>query len=514
MKKVLWISLGVMLLLSLCFSGACSSAGTKTTQFVIAEGGHHQSSVDPLSRADISDISVNVFDSLMCYDQNHKLTSNVCSAWKVLDSGKTIEFSLKKGIQFSSGDRLTAADVEWSFNRMMQQIPMLASQLASFDHMQVVDDYTIRFYFKEPHAIWPAESLQCLFICSKSYHDKVGEEKYVDNPVGTGPYKYAGWKMGEYTDLAINDNYYGTKPQIKNVRFDLVSDQSTQIAMLKSGEADMATDVPLQLVPALEQAGFSKAVYQMPHQVRLQFALINPNAPWSDLKVRQAIDYAIDKEGIIKSVFNGIPTPADNWLAPWEVGYDAALTPKPNYPYDLAKAKQLMSDAGYAKGFDMPLYYVTNMTGAKDVADYLTNALKQINISVTLTGGPMDPAFMDRWAKWHSDPTQLAVFLSDGGVIGNPDPLIGLNMAYISTSNFAIYANKDLDAVITKIANASDPNERATLIKQSIKILNDDLPDVPILNVVTVDMMKSNVNFAPHLYSGMGIINVKDITLK
>ena len=98
--------------------------------------------------------------------------------------------------------------------------------------------------------------------------------------------------------------------------------------------------------------------------------------------------------------------------------------------------------------------------------------------------------------------------------MGNPDPLAALNMAYISTSMFALYANANLDAVILELSNTSDPDDRAALIKKAIKIIHDDMPDVPIFNVVTVDAMKSNVIFEPHLYSGMGTVNVKDIAVK
>jgi peptide/nickel transport system substrate-binding protein len=544
MKKVLFSCLLAVLLISVLLVGACSSTTSTTTsqapappsssapapapssapapaptpaaapytkQFVIALGGHAQGSLDPVSGQQSPDISANVFDTLMCYSPDKKLTSNICSSWTVLDGGKKIEFKVKPGIKFSTGDPLTAADIDFSWQRLMKINHFGAGQVPSFDHTAVVDDQTIDFYFTSPTYGFIGLSQDMLFIVSKANYDKVGEDAYVQNPIGTGPYKFAGWKMNEYTDLVVNDNYYGPKPQIQKARFVIASDDSTRIAMLKAGEADFITNVPYQIVASLQKDGFTKAQYLMPLQIGIQFVLTNPNAPWAKLEVRQAINYAIDKDALIKTVYAGIP-PKAAWLEPWEPGYDPSL--QPAYPYDLAKAKQLMSDAGYANGFDWPFVYLSNVAGSKDATDFLASALKQININLKPQAMVMDPSLFDVIGKWHSDPTSLGSMLTEAAIAGNPDPSIGMNMMLLGSNPFVTGGNPELDAVITKINNSADPAERAALIKQAFTICNNYLPYIPFIGEEWVCMMKSNVSYVPHAYQSKGTDNLKDLTVK
>jgi peptide/nickel transport system substrate-binding protein len=549
-KKVLYSCLLIVVLVSALFVGACSAktvtntatttatsvqtttatsvqtttatattVQTKTatatvaapTTFTIGLGGHAQGSLDPCSGQESPDISANVFDTLMCFDKNHKLTSNILSSWNVLNGGKEIELKVKPGIKFSTGDPLTANDIAFSWARIEKINGYGASQVPLFDHTAVVDDQTIDFFFTGPAYDFIGLSQDIFWIVSQANYNKVGEAGYVQDPIGTGPYQFAGYKMNEYTDLVVNPNYYGPAPQIQKARFIIATDDSTRIAMMEAGECDLITNVPYTAVATLKTDGFTEATYQMPFQIGIQFDLMNPNTPFANLKVRQAIDYAIDKDALIQTVYAGIPQKAA-WLYPWESGYDASL--QPAYPYDLAKAKQLMSDAGYAKGFDWPFVYLSNVVGSKDCVDFIASELKQININLKPQAMVMDPSFMGLMNKWHTDSTQVGALLTESGVPGNPDPSIGMNTMLLGTNAFVTYDDPAIDKLILQIDASTDPTERATLTQQVYVLENNLLAYIPFIYEEWVGMMKPNVSYTPHAYSSKGTDNLIDMSVK
>jgi peptide/nickel transport system substrate-binding protein len=289
-------------------------------------------------------------------------------------------------------------------------------------------------------------------------------------------------------------------------------DGATRVAMLQAGEVDMITQTPWTNVGPLEDEGFARVDVQMPHDVALQFDLLDPSVPWADVKVRQAINYAIDKEALIDSLFGGVPQEGV-WLLPWELGYDPSL--KPAYPYDLEMAQQLMEEAGYADGFDMPVYYPTFMEWATDLADYLTSALQAININVELVGLSTFPEFMGTIEDLHKGVGDPSVILFDFGWPGNPEPVINLTNGFYMEKGNTLYDNPEVYDLISEALATLDNDARAELVSQAYAIINDDLPFVPICLEVATTMMKSNMEYKKSV-GGMaaGPANLIDLTVE
>jgi peptide/nickel transport system substrate-binding protein len=453
-------------------------------------------------------ITRNMYDSLVEFDYDGKLKSTIAT-WEILNGGKCVEFKIRQGIKFTSGDPLTARDVEFSWMRTMDKTPQFKGDLRNFDHLQVVDDNTIRFYLTQPSAMFLTQNVGSCLIASKSYYDRVGEEEFVSKPVGSGPYKFAEWKRGQYIDLERNEDYWGQKPQVKQAHLVWSGEATTAVAMLKAGEIDLIVNAAWTSVPELEKLGF-RAV-KAPHMnYQLMFDMVNPNVPWANLKVRQAINYAIDKDAIINKVFYGIPSKIE-WLSPGEVGYDPTL--KPAYPYDLAKAKALLAEAGYPNGFEMPLYRGTLWgPSTADVVEYLTLALGEIGIKckVTLVEGP---AIVDLFRKAHSDPSVELTAVTGSSLCNSPDPIIGLSMMFLSTNPLGTYYTPELDVLINEGLATLDDTKRGEIIKQAYKIINDDLPVIPILAQNYVFMMKPNMDYK-HRGKFPGTFYISEITVK
>jgi peptide/nickel transport system substrate-binding protein len=449
--------------------------------------------MDPTTDKAFGNSYVNTCDQMVGISNDNKRVPGIAS-WQILDGGKTLEFKLKQGIKFSSGDPLTSKDVEFSFNRKWELDPMLKNSMAGFQKFEAVDDYTVRFYFEKTNILVLING-GVFYVVSKTYFDRVGEDEFAKMPVGTGPYKITGWEPGQYVDFEANEYYWGQKPPVQKVHMVAATDGSTRMAMLQTGEVDIIMDTPWANAADLAKT-YHRVDQPVTNSYAVEFGTLNPNTPWADKRVRQAISYAIDKEAICKNLFFGVPTYIP-WLSPGELGYDPTL---PAYNYDPDKAKQLMADAGYPKGFDMPLYAGQFSADIKNVAEYVASALKAININCKVEVLDIS-AFVTMVQKVHKDPTQVYVALGAPSIALEADPIIPLQQYFLSTGMFATYANPDLDVIINQALQTVDDAKRGELIKQAFKIISDEVPKAPLLHNAAIYMMKPNIDYTPRQWS-------------
>jgi len=452
-------------------------------------------------------ISNNLFERLVDLTPDGKFVPGIAS-WTVSPDGKIVEFTLRKGIKFHNGDPLTTKDVEFSHNRALKTNPTHQRAMRTLDRFEIVDDYKCRFIFKEPDVLFiPTRTLA---IVSKSYFDKVGEDEFVNKPVGTGPYKFVAWKLGEYIDIEANENYWGQKPQVKQARLRFVKEDTTRVSMLKTGEVDMIMSTPYPLVKEIESAGFKTSRLPTHPPTSIQFHNGNPDVPWYDKRVRLAIAYAIDGDFIVKNLFQGIPGRYAR-LSPGELGYDPELKP---YPYDPKKAKELLAQAGFAKGFEMPLYYFSGrIAGQKETAEAVSLYLAAMGITCKVQG--IEAAQMlDKARAFHNDPKAVYVGLATVPMAHLPEPTEALATGYYSKQAMALYFNKDMDTLIEKIQTTMDDTKRGELIKQAIRMLHEDVATIQIFSATDVYAMKSTIEFTPTKKNREPLILIKDVRIK
>ena len=243
-------------------------------------------------------VAENITERLIGINNDGKLVpTGLATSWKVSPDGKEVEFTLRKGVQFHSGDPFTAKDVQFSHERGLKNSQTYQRVMRYLDSLTIVDDYRVKFRFKSPDAQFlPSRATP---IESKSYYDKVGEDKFLREPVGTGPYKFVKWDPGQYVELKINENYWGEKPAVKEARFVFVKEDTTRVSMLKAKEADMISECPFMLVKEVEKAGYKTARLSTHPSVSVQFHTYNPKVPWYDRRVRLAIAMAIDSKTMV-----------------------------------------------------------------------------------------------------------------------------------------------------------------------------------------------------------------------
>jgi peptide/nickel transport system substrate-binding protein len=451
-------------------------------------------------------VAANISEKLVGITPSGKLIPGLAT-WKISPDGKEIEFTLRKGIKFHSADPLTTKDVEFSYKRGLEKNIAFPRQMALVEKLEVIDDYRIKFRFKQPDATF-LPRLAVAYIVSKSYYDRVGEEKFVKQPVGTGPYKFVNWVLGEHINLEANEGYWGGPLSIKEVRFDIVKEGTTRVAKLRTGEADLAVEIPFPMVKELEKAGFKTVKIPAHPSLSLQFQTLNPNVPWYDKRVRLACALAIDGKAIVEKLFHGV---TDHFaaLAPWELGYDPDLKP---YPFDPGRAKKLLAEAGYPQGFEMPLYYqIGRISGVKEAVEAVTLYLNAIGVKCKVMG--IEPVqFMEKIRySWHNNPKGEYVGVTGPPICQYPDPTIALEDGFSSRSFISLYSNPEFDELLVKMRSTLDDTKRGDLIKKAVRILHEDVPTVLISGHKMLYAMGKHVEFTPTIKTQYPLMLIKDV---
>jgi len=439
----------------------------------------------------------NVYDSLDNQNPKGDVIPGVAESWDILDGGKVIVFHIRHGVTFHSGDPLTAKDVVWSHNRYLKKGRFYGVFTRSLSKVEAVDDFTVKFTFKVPDAQYlPVHPLP---IASKTYYDRVGEAEFSKHPVGTGPYKIVNYVPGQYLDLEAYDKYWGPKPQIRSARFYFVKDDNTRVAKLQAGEADLIMATPYAAYDALKAAGFTLVKLPVHPTQSIQFHLRNPNVPWHDVRVREAIAYAVDKDAIVKGLLHGVPTDYPR-LMPDEIGYDPNLK---DYKYDPAKARQLLTEAGHANGFSMPLYYSAGVYfGTQETAEAVSLYLKQ-NLNITAqTRGMELMQLLGLIFKSAGDPTAKYVAVAGLPVANLATALEGIGLAYYGKNAAgALYDDPQLDSLYEQGNTKLVPADQGPYIKKIMALEQKDLSTITLWQYVDVYAMKNGITYTPGLHN-------------
>ena len=447
----------------------------------------------------------NITERLVGIGTDGKLIPGLATSWKVSADGKEIVFNLRKGVKFHNGDLFTAKDVQFSHERGLKSSNTYQRAMRYCDNLTVLDDYRVKFHFKGPDAqVLPSRFTP---IQSKSYYEKVGEEKFTREPVGTGPYRFIKWEPGQYLEMKAYDGYWGNKPIVREARFVFVKEDTTRVAMLRAGEADIITECPFALVKEVEKAGFRTARLSTHPSVSIQFHTYNPKVPWYDKRVRLAIAMAVDSKEMVARLFQGVPTHPVR-LNTWELGYDATLKP---YPYDPARAKKLLAEAGYPNGFDMPLYYfVGRASGQKETAETVALYLNAIGVRAKVEGIEAI-RLIEKTREWHKSNDSVFAGVTTVPTANYPDPTQALEIGFYSDSPISFYKNPAFDAALEKARSTLDDKKRGELIKQAVRIIHEDVATSLLWNNVTVYAMQKGISFTPTLKVQHAMVMLKDV---
>ena len=299
-------------------------------------------------------LGYHVFDHLAARDlKTGKVGPSLATAWRNLDD-TTWEVRLRPGVRFHDGTPFTARDVKASFDRVLDPERKLTARgnHVKIKSVEVVDDHTVRFRTDGPYPLF-VERMTALVMQSDKVIREKGHEWMQENPIGTGPYKLVRWAKKQEHLLVRNDDYWGPKPAFKYVRVRIIPEQATQIAELISGGVDVIKAVPPDQMDVIDKSGAARTSTSPILRTAMlqldQAGRTGPN-PFTDRRVRQAANLAVDVDAIIKHVLNGLGDRTATTINPMAFGHDPTLKP---YRQDVAAAKKLLADAGYPNGFEV-----------------------------------------------------------------------------------------------------------------------------------------------------------------
>jgi peptide/nickel transport system substrate-binding protein len=511
-RRTILIALTMVLLVGLSFPETGQPAATPAKKISIAVG-MEPITIDPsLIGAGGDNVVVeNWGEFLISKSPSGELKPGLATSWKMSPDAKEIEFTLRRGVRFHSGDSLTAKDVEFTFDRAQTKNPVARTRLKSMDRLEILDDYHFKIHFKSVDVTF-IPNRAAVMILSKNYYNRVGEETFVKQPVSTAPYKVVRYIPGQYVDLERFEDYWGEKPPIKEARLLFVAEDTTRLAKLKAEEVDFINSVPWPLVGEVENSpNFKLIKLAVNHPTRgIAFSTLNPKMPWHDRRVRLAMAYAIDWQSIIKNLLRGIPN-HHPWLAPHELGYDPSIKP---YPYDPKKARELLAEAGYPNGFEFKFYW--QITGrvpmSAEICEAIASYFEAVGIKTKLVGVEIAKLYELERAGKKPDSDYISYF--SRGLSGSPDPAYYLNLYFTRDGAFSTYYNPEIEKLAAEAVAEANDAKRAELIKKAVRILREDVPCIPIFNNVSVFAMKKNVDFTPTQKHGMDLVLVKDMNLR
>lgn len=350
-----------------------------------------------------SNVQENIYETLTVLDENQDIQEGLAEDWEEIDE-TTWDFYLREGVEFHDGEAFNAEAVKTNFDRVVD--PDIASPraflLEQVEEVEVVDEYTVRLHLEYEYGPLLANlahnglAIMSPAIIEEDYAqmdvddpDEIDEEEVAEegepdayinqHPAGTGPFKFEEWIPGEKVALSRFDGYWGETAKLDTVEFKVVDEQGSRIAELETGESHIADDIGPNNISQVE--GMPDANVLQESSVSLDYISFNTQQePFDDVKVRQAVSMAIDKEEIIEGVYEGVGIPAIGPLAPDVFGYDENVN---GIDYDIEAAKELLSEAGYEDGFETTIW--TNDSEQRmDTAVAVQSQLDEIGIDVEI----------------------------------------------------------------------------------------------------------------------------------
>lgn len=429
-----------------------------------------------------------ITQGLLYFDYSGQLQPQLCSSWEAVDS-TTYVYQIRDDVCFSDGSPMTMEDVLFSLNRHMDEdvASYLAWMYANVDSIEQTGDWEITVHLSVPDAAWQyAFATTAGHIISKEYYEANAEQ--FGQPgvgvIGTGPYVLDSWTTGSEIKLTYNENYWDKEnvPQFKNIDFKIITDANTQATTLASGQADYMFDPPTEMLDTIREAE-NMSVEEVDGWTVLWMAMNCQSGPFSDVNVRKAVAYALDKDSLYEGVLtengsyakNGMPfssalygSEAESWTAYAETAVDEKN--------DIEKAKEYLAQSAYPDGFECSLY-INQDSIYNSIAVYVQSALSQIGIDVTIETKSGDEMSNIQFGSTRDYDLAIVRWTADyPDVSGQLYPLFHSSNIAEGGGNTSCYSNPEVDALLEAEVASIDMKERTELMQQALTIIANDTP--------------------------------------
>lgn len=428
----------------------------------------------------------------------------LATEWKVSDDKLTWTLTLRRGVKFHDGTPFNAEAVVFNFDRIMNKEfqyydPDLftpnVTQTQQIANYRAIDEFTVDITTKFPYSFFLYDMAYITFA-SPTQVKKVGNKEYIKSPVGTGPFKVDKYIDGQAMELVPNKDYWGNKPKLDRVVLKPMPEPATRLAALQSGQIHWAEVPPPDAKKQLEAEGYNISLKQYPHAII--FPLDTTEKPFDNPKVREALQYAIDRTGLCQALLGGLCTPSHQLMYKGHPWYNEAVGEK--YKYDPAKAKAMLAEAGYANGFKATFPYTTGGSGNMwpgPMMEKLQQDLRAVGVDLTIV--PME------WNTLIS--TIRLTFKDDGnrqkfdGMWSSPATNAPVSLtSYISARippdgccNVSLYRSAEYDKLMQEAREEFNQAKQDAILNKAMGVLATDSPHLYLVHDLNFRVLSPKV---------------------
>lgn len=497
MKSIYSRALIMMMLVALGVA-LLSGCAEKDEQTLVIAQGVDATMLDPGMHAETptGNVERQIFDTLIERNAEMDFRAGLAISWDFLND-VTWEIKLREGVKFHDGVTLSATDVAYSINRILdpKNSSPQAANFAAVKEVKVIDEHTLQIITHDPYPVLPAR-LVGLRVVPKHYVEGVGVDRFRLEPIGSGPYKFVNWVRDEQITLVANEDYWKGKPEIEKVVFKPIPASSTRVMSLLAGEVDIIVNVPPHQISTLE--GSSNAGMATVPSARIIYIpfITEREGPISNANVRKALNYAVDVQTIINTILEGKGVESTQTLSMMDFGYHPGLEA---YGYDPQKARHMLSQEGYGDGFTLTF---TAPSGRymmdKEVAEAVKSQLEAIGLEVDL-----------RLLEWgvYVDQIMSRTLDTDIWLIGWGSSLFDADGTLCSwfrtgTQTFFYYhmeeeKNAYMDNLLDLGRTTLAPEKREQYYHDALATLHEDAPWITLYQQVDIYGISQRVSWQP-----------------
>jgi len=412
-----------------------------------------------------------LYNRLTRIDENLEVVPELSTGWTVADDGNSIIFELVEGVQFHDGTPCDAEAVKWNFDRIIdpESGSVIKGRVASVESVEALSPTEVQFNLTQPDAVLLTNvAYGSMAMISPTAFEERGED-FASNPVGTGPFTFVEWTRDDHVTLARNENYWEEGlPYLHEVIFRPIPDATVRLTNLRTGDIDVNFVVDPKDIETVE-GDDTLVLWNNANPGHMGIRLNIEAEPFTDVKVRQAIAWAIDRDAVNQILFFGAYTPAYGPFDPETWAHDPEF--KPYAPRDLDMARSLLEEAGYADGIEFTLTLASNPQTAQ-LAELLQAQLAEANITATPEaverGVFLDGIVSREWTAYID------------GVAGREDPNNYFAEHFVCGMQYngQNYCNEEMDALLVEAASIYDQEERRPLYRQIEEMISEDCPMV------------------------------------
>jgi peptide/nickel transport system substrate-binding protein len=459
--------------------------------------------VDPITYSELvaGDVMRNLYEGFTERDKDGNVVPALAVRWEAHPDNKGFRFHLRKGVKFHSGREFTAKDVKWTFEqillpgnkggltltylKVLEGAPEIqegkATQLSG---TKVIDPHTLDVRFSKPDVLFPIYPFQFMDSGIVAQH---GLDWFTKVSAGTGPFKFVHWKRGQEVRLAAHKEYWGGAPLVDEVAMLIVPTYDTAVSMYEANALDVIELEAVQARRVLKDPQFKDQILAVP-AAQIRYLGMNQNlyAPFKNKRVREAICLSFDREGLVKGLYGGAGAPLYGQITPGVAGYNPNVKP---IPYDPARAKRLMADAGYPDGKGLPPVKITCEPTFKDELAYYADQFKKV------LGMPVEIEIQERGTFIKRMNAGEVPFFPWGWTADYPDAMYFLSQVWYGPSpyNRARWKNAEFDQLIDRAQATADAPARYKLYHAAEQVLLSDWGTCPLVVRMQIALRKPNV---------------------